>query len=223
MNFSSESGSRFRDEGWQISVFGFVEFSTCKADAPRCEHICRGMSAGSALVGPVQETACGIGAKKMPAWQNTHAAEIETIGVPARLNGRVGLGETIGVQAAGFVEEIKPRVVEMHKRASQGMGEISPAQAMAPVDRLIHPPRIVEEGEKFHHLEIGSIGFGNPATILHHPRPVEDAMRAGFSEGVLAQDCREDGAVVVHEGERRCRAAKQKQPVESCGLFALMQ
>ncbi len=182
MNFSSESGSRFRDEGWQISVFGFIEFSASKIDAPRCEQTCWRMSAGSALVGPVQKTACGIGAKKMPSWQNIHAAEIQTIGIPARLNGRIRLGETVGVQAAGFVEEIKPRVVEMHERASQGMGKISPAQTMAPVDRLIDPPRIMEEGEKFHHLDIGTRGLGNPASILHHPRPVEDAMRAGFCE-----------------------------------------
>jgi hypothetical protein len=98
------------------------------------------------------------------------------------LNGRVGLGETIGVKAAGLVEEFKTRIVEMHERTSQGMGEISPTKTMAPVDRLIDPPRIMEEGEKFHHLDIGSRGLGNPATILHHSRPVEDAMRASFGQ-----------------------------------------
>jgi len=110
------------------------------------------------------------------------------------------------MQAAGFVEEIKPRVVEMHERASQGMGEISPAQAMAPVDELIDPARIVEESEKFHHLEIGTRGFGNPASILHHPCPVEDAMRAGLGQRVLAQDCSQDGGVIVHKRDRNPRA-----------------
>ena len=62
------------------------------------------------------------------------------------------------------------------------MGKISPAQTMAPVDRLIDPPRIMEECEKFHHLDIGSRGLGNPAAILHNPRPVKDAMRASLGQ-----------------------------------------
>ncbi len=42
----------------------------------------------------------------------------------------------------------------------------------------MHPECVLE----FHHLEIGARGSGNPASVLHHPRPVEDAMRAGFCE-----------------------------------------
>ena len=151
-------------------------------DAPGGKHFCRGVAGDSTVVGPIHHASSLFGAQESFVRGDADAAEIEAIGIPAGLDGRVCLGESVGVQSAGFVKEFEAVVVEMHERTSQGMGEISPTKTMAPVDRLIYPPRIMEEGEKFHHLDIGSRGLGNPASILYHPRPVEDAMRASLEQ-----------------------------------------
>ena len=158
------------------------------------------VSPGSTPMGPIEEAARRIGAEKMFLWQNFHATEVKTIGVPAGLDSGIGFREAIGVQAAGLVEEIKPRVIEVQKRASEGAGEVAAAQAMPAIDVFVDPARIVEEGEKLHHLDIGSVGIGNLEAILHDSCPVDYPMRAESRQRVLAQNFTHDSAAVVHEG-----------------------
>lgn len=151
-------------------------------DTPVLKNLARRMVSGRAPVSPLEEASCGIGAQALFFRQDAYSTQVETVGVPASLDSRIRFGESVGMQAAGLVEEFKTRIIEMHKRSSQGMGKIAPAQTMTAVDTFIDPARIVEEGEKFHHLEIRSIGFGNPASILHHPCPVEHAMCTGLGK-----------------------------------------
>ena len=71
---------------------------------------------------------------------DANTAEIESVGIPASLDRRIGFGESIGMKAAGFVEKFKAPVIEMHERTSQCPCKIPSPLSVSVVDLLILTP-----------------------------------------------------------------------------------
>lgn len=107
---------------------------------------------------------------------DANASQIETIGIPARLDSRICVGESVGVQSASFVEKFEALVIEMHERTAQRARKISPTLPVAVIDLFIHPARIVEKGEKRYDFSVRTVGLGDLQSVFQHPRPMDDSV-----------------------------------------------
>ena len=95
------------------------------------------MTGDSAVVGPIHEALSLFSAEEPLVWSNPDASQIETVGIPARLDSRICVGESVGVQSASFVEKFKALVIEMHERTAQCAREIASALPVAVINALI--------------------------------------------------------------------------------------
>lgn len=94
-------------------------------------------------------------------------------GIPARLDSRIGFGEPVGMKSAGFVEQFKAPIVEMHERTAQRTRKIWSPLPVAVIDLFIHPARIMKNGKKRYYLSVSAVCFGNLKSVLQHPRPMD--------------------------------------------------
>ena len=145
-------------------------------DTPGGKHFCRGVAGDSAVVGPIHHASRLFGAQESFVRGDADAAEIEAIGIPAGLDGRVCLGESVGVQSAGFVKEFEAVVVEMHKRTTQCPRQVPSPLPVPAIDALIDPARIVKEREERHDFGVGTVFLRDMKPVFHHPRPVGDSV-----------------------------------------------
>ena len=76
------------------------------------------MAGDGAVVRPVEKIAGGFGAEAVGLRQDADPTEIQTVRVPAGLQGGIGLDQSIRVQAACLVEKVEARIVQMHQLAT---------------------------------------------------------------------------------------------------------
>src|SRR4051794_12886613 len=86
-------------------------------------------------VGPTERlgTTGGFGTEETRVRCDADAAEVEPVGVPAGLNGDVGVGPLVGVARAGVVEQAELGVGEVEEPAAEGPGERGGAGAVGVV------------------------------------------------------------------------------------------
>lgn len=74
------------------------------------------MSQGGTAVRPVDEIARGVRAQAVRPGSNPDPAQIEAVRVPAGEHGRVAGRQTVGVEAAGLVQQLEAGVIQMDER-----------------------------------------------------------------------------------------------------------
>jgi hypothetical protein len=77
------------------------------------------MVAHCSSIRPLDQAARGICTQ--PIWRRCHtnAAEVEAVGIPARLQSEIGVSEPIGMQPACLEQLLKTMVIEMNKSATK--------------------------------------------------------------------------------------------------------
>lgn len=157
------------------------------------------MTGDSAVVGPIHQIACRIGAESAGMRGDSDAAEIESIGIPAGLDRGISLGKSVSMRPASFVEQLEAIIIEMHKRTPERPSKIPSPLSVAVIDLFIHPPRIVEKREERHHFGIGAVCLSDAQTVLHHPRPVCDSVMSAMRQAVFLEDDLHNFTMVMHD------------------------
>ena len=89
---------------------------------------------------------------------HAHPAQVQAVGIPARLDRDVGLGLAVRVTGAGFVKKIELLVGKNEPLITKGQGEVSTPLSVAAIGAFIHTTGIVEDGEELHDFDVG-LGF----------------------------------------------------------------
>lgn len=116
------------------------------------------------------------GAEKIRFGPDPHAVEVQTVGIPAGLDGNVAIGSPIGVVLAGGNEELKVRIGKMEMRFPENTGQFCGPAAVAVIAALIDPPGIMEQGKQFYHLDHGPGPVRQPAAIFPNSGPMGNPM-----------------------------------------------
>ena len=146
------------------------------------------MTCDGTAVRPVQQTPRGFGAETVGLRQDANPAQIQTVRIPAGLQGGRGVDQAVGVQPARLIEQFKSGIVQMHQFSTQRPGELASSQSMGIVAKLVHPTRIVEEGEEGHHLGIRPVRLGDLQAVFQHAGPMDDAVVAVDWQCVSGED-----------------------------------
>jgi len=165
---------------------------------PPRQNLERFVASDGAVVGPVEQIPRGVGAQSVRTRKDSNPAQVQTVRIPARLQGRITLDQSIGVQTTGLEEQLETGVIKMHQFPAQGIGELCSAQTMAVVLILVDPPRIMEECKERHHLRIGSVQVRDLSAVFKHAGPVDDSMVATHRKRIAGEDGSQDGGMVVH-------------------------
>ncbi|WP_238602970.1 hypothetical protein [Fimbriiglobus ruber] len=82
------------------------------------------------------------------------------------------------MQPARLKQQVEVVVVEGDQFAAQRAGEFAAPQAVAVILVLVHPPRVVEQGEQRNDFPIRPVDLSDPKPVLQHARPVNDVVES---------------------------------------------
>ena len=156
--------------------------------SPFVRHEIRLIAQSGAPVSPIKEIASSVGTKKIGLESDPDSPQVKPIGVPTCLNGYITLGQSVGMEPAGFKQQLEIGVVQMNERSSQRPGISSPAIAVSEVGELIHAPRVVEERKQSDDINLGARSGGEPLAVFENSSPVHNAMVAAHRKRVILED-----------------------------------
>jgi hypothetical protein len=156
--------------------------------SPFVRHEIRLIAQSGAPVSPIKEIASCVGTKKIGLESDPDSPQVKPIGVPTCLNGYITLGQSVGMEPAGFKQQLEIGVVQMNERSSQRPGISSPAIAVSEVGELIHAPRVVEERKKSDDINLGARPGRKPLAVFEHSSPVHDAVVAAHRKRIILED-----------------------------------
>ena len=110
------------------------------SQTPKLKHLFGLYARLGTRMRPIDQRTPSISTEPLRAWPHAHAAQVEPVGIPARLLGRIAIGQTICMQSAGLIKQFKAIIIEMHECAAQLTRKITATLAVAVVSVFIHPP-----------------------------------------------------------------------------------
>jgi len=90
---------------------------------------------------------------------HANSAEVQSVGIPASLDGDVGMRPLIRMASASSVKEFELLVGQVEFSPSKIGGKVSGPRPVARISGLIDSPAVVENGEELHDLDVGARGF----------------------------------------------------------------
>jgi hypothetical protein len=156
--------------------------------SPFVSHEIRLIAQSGATVSPIKEVASCVGTKKIGLESDPDSPQVKPIGIPACLNCYITLGQSVGMEPAGFTQQLKIGVVQMNQRSSQRAGILSPALAVSEVGEFIHAPRVVEERKQSDDVNLGAGPGREPLAVFENSSPVHNAVVAAHRKRVILED-----------------------------------
>jgi hypothetical protein len=104
---------------------------------------------------------CGICAKAARVWCDADPAEVQAVGIPAGLDGDVGVCPLMGVPGTRAVEKPECRVGEVKQGTAQFQCVSGRAWSVIGVRALTDPLRVVDDREKLHDVDVGTVSPAN--------------------------------------------------------------
>ena len=101
----------------------------------------------------------GIGIEVVGAWRDPDSAEIEPVGIPACLDGHVGMAALVRVPCTGSTQELEFTIRELEDDSSELTSQLGGAGSVRRVVALIQALAVVQDREELDDLERGP-GFG---------------------------------------------------------------
>ena len=129
-------------------------------------------------------------------WCDADTTQIKPVGIPASLNGHVGMGTFVRVAVARLEQQPELMVFEIENAAPQIQSEFSRSWAVLRISHFVLPPRVMENSKELHDLNIGSGLFGQSQAVFENSGPVRHAMIAVERQGVIFEDGSKDRSEV---------------------------
>ncbi len=164
--------------------------ATPEIDSPFLGNPGRRGKARTAFDRPLEDLGIlnGPGAEIIRFGPDFYPVKVQTIGIPAGLDGNVSVGSAIGVILAGGQEQPKFRIGKMEMAFPEIAGQRSGPAAMAIIAALIDPPGIVENGKQFCHLDHGPGSDREPAAVFPNPGPMGNPMGSVQGQTIFSED-----------------------------------
>lgn len=93
----------------------------------------------------------------------------------------------------GFVEQVEISISQVEPVATECCGQVGTTFPMPRIVAFIHSAGIMEQSEELDNFDLGSGVLGQPQAVFQHSGPVGNAMRPLPGQGVVVQDCVDEG------------------------------
>jgi hypothetical protein len=117
-----------------------------------------------------------------------HAAQVQTVCVPAGLDGGVGVHSTITVVRHGVAQNIQLQSVELEVPSVQLGRKARSPETVVWVPVFIKPLAVVQKRKQLHHQKISPCGLPNGERVVSNTRPVTWAVYAALVHFELLQN-----------------------------------
>jgi hypothetical protein len=121
---------------------------------------------------------CGLRTKTARVGLDAYPAQIESIGVPAGLDGHVRLQGPVAVPRAGCDQQGQILRPKREHPTVELLRELGGPGTVSGVLELVLAARIMKKGEELDDVRAGSCGGGEPEAIGSDPGPMSRAMDA---------------------------------------------
>ena len=100
---------------------------------------------------------------------DAHPAQVEPIGVPARLDRDVGMSPLVSVPVAGQVQEAELVVRQVEQQPAHFASESGGTRTVLGIQVFVHSPAVMKDGEKLHDLDAGTGLLAQPKPVFQNP------------------------------------------------------
>jgi hypothetical protein len=98
-----------------LHIFSYpVIFGRHGLKTPAHENLCRDVATNGTFVRPRKQHASGIGTQTMGLGLDPHTTQIQSIRIPASLQGRISLSMTIRMKPTRLEKHFKSGVIQVH-------------------------------------------------------------------------------------------------------------
>lgn len=105
-------------------------------------------------------------------------AQVKTVGIPAGLNGRIGMQQTVAVLRNGDIQRLQLVIRQSEMPSLQGQRELCRTRTMSRIYLLIHALAVMQQGKQLDHEVISAGLVSEQQPVVSHTRPVRYAMNA---------------------------------------------